>query len=257
MKYSDYTTNPISVSLFVEKNKDITRYRISLEIKNNGTDKKTMDTYHSHLDIPKEDGMVYVSGSNEWDNPDVITNTVDEIKEKIDSGEIYKVQLCVYVEPAVGKTNEQYDADVMAAVKKIIPYYEHVIGKTAKIPSTGRAWLLTWNPAIWNWENYKDWCVDTKLGKKHMEPWTCASKQPAVGDEVFLIKTGAKPIGILAHGYVAKGAYETDHYDPEKSAVGVQWDLVLRLNLVYFQNYKRCGLSLSVRKSMKILTGLT
>ena len=221
MKYKDYAANPTSVSLFVEKNNGVTRYRISLEIKNDGTDKKTMATYHSHLDIPKEDGMVYVSGSNEWGNPSVITDTADVIKAKIDSGDIRKVQLCVYVEPADGKTNEQYDADIMAAVKKIIPYYEHVIGKTAA-PSNGRAWLLTWNPASWDWTNYKAWCKDTKLGNKFVEPWTCASKQPAVGDEIFLIKTGSKPRGILAHGYVAKGAYEADHYDPEKAAAGVK-----------------------------------
>lgn len=221
MKYKDYASNPTSVSLFVEKNNGVTRYRISLEIKNDGTDKKTMATYHSHLDIPKEDGMVYVSGSNEWGNPSVITDTADVIKAKIDSGDIRKVQLCVYVEPADGKTNEQYDADVMDAVKKIIPYYEHVIGKSAK-PSTGRAWLLTWNPASWDWTNYKAWCKETKLGSKFVEPWTCASKQPAVGDEIFLIKTGSKPRGILAHGYVAKGAYEADHYDPEKAAAGVK-----------------------------------
>ena len=221
MKYKDYAANPTSVSLFVEKNNGVTRYRISLEIKNDGTDKKTMATYHSHLDIPKEDGMVYVSGCNEWGNPSVITDTADVIKAKINSGDSRKVQLCVYVEPADGKTNEQYDTDVMDAVKKIIPYYEHVIGKAAT-PSTGRAWLLTWNPASWDWTNYKAWCKETKLGSKFVEPWTCASKQPAVGDEIFLIKTGSKPRGILAHGYVAKAAYEADHYDPEKAAAGVK-----------------------------------
>ncbi|MDU5086900.1 MAG: AAA family ATPase [Anaerococcus vaginalis] len=221
IKYKDYTANPASISLFVEKNNGMTRYRISLEIKNDGANKKTMASYHSHLDIPKEDGMVYVSGSNEWGNPAIITDSVDQIKAKIDSGEIRKVQLCVYVESVEEKTNEQYDADVMAAVKKIIPYYEHVIGKSST-PSTGRAWLLTWNHANWDWANYKAWCKDTKLGNKFIEPWACASKQPVVGDEIFLIKTGSKPRGILAHGYVAKGAYEADHYDPEKAAAGVK-----------------------------------
>ena len=221
MKYKDYASNPTSVSLFVEKNNGVTRYRISLEIKNDGTDKKTMAIYHSHLDIPKEDGMVYVEGSNEWGNPAVITDSVEDIKKKIDSGDIRKVQLCVYVEPADGKTNEQYDADVMAAVKKIIPYYEYVIGKVTT-PSLGRAWLLTWNPANWDWTDYKMWCKDTKLGNKFVQPWSCTSKQPAVGDEIFLIKTGSKPRGILAHGCVAKGAYETDHYDPKKAAAGVK-----------------------------------
>lgn len=94
--------------------------------------------------------------------------------------------------------------------------------KKAAAPSNGRAWLLTWNPGSWNWTNYKAWCKDTKLGNKFVEPWTCASKQPAVGDEIFLIKTGDPPRGILAHGYVAKGTYEADHYDPKKAAAGVK-----------------------------------
>ncbi|MCI8638976.1 MAG: AAA domain-containing protein [Coprococcus sp.] len=222
IKYKDYLSNPTSISLFVEKNNGVTRYRISLEIVNDGIDKKTMNSYHSHLDIPKEEGMVYVSGSNEWGNPIVITETVEDIKKKIDSGEIRKVQLCIYVEPSAGKTNEQYDADVMDAVKRIIPYYEHVVGKTTKMAATGRAWLLTWNPINWDWADYKEWCADTKLGNKHIEPWTCSSSQPAVGDEIFLMKTGAKPRGILAHGYVSKEAYEAEHYDPEKAAQGVK-----------------------------------
>jgi 5-methylcytosine-specific restriction protein B len=33
------------------------------------------------------------------------------------------------VEPAEGKTNQEYDAEVMAAVNELIPYYEHVVGK--------------------------------------------------------------------------------------------------------------------------------
>lgn len=129
MKYSEYDSNPTSVSLFVENNNNETRYRISLEIKNDGIDKKLMRKYHSHLDMPKTDGMVYVSGSNEWGNPSIITDNVDLIKEKIETGEIRKVQICIYVEQEDGKTNEQYDAEIMGAVKKIIPYYNHVIGK--------------------------------------------------------------------------------------------------------------------------------
>ena len=145
MKYKDYVDNPTSVSLFVENNNGVTRYRISLEIKNDGTDKKTMATYHSHLNIPKEDGMVYVSGSNEWGNPVVINDNVDEIKKKIASGDIRKVQLCIYVESSDDKTNKEYDADIMAAVKKIIPYYEHVIGKESNIEVVSK---VTYGPSL-------------------------------------------------------------------------------------------------------------
>lgn len=54
-----------------------------------------------------------------------------------------------------------------------------------------------------------------------MESWTCASKQPLIGDEVFLMKTGNQPRGIMAHGVVARESYEGAHYDPQKAAAGV------------------------------------
>lgn len=221
MKYKGYTDNPTSVSLFAEKNNGMTRYRISLEIKNDGTDKKTMATYHSHLDIPKEDGMVYVSGSNEWGNPAIINDNVDDIKKKIASGETRKVQICIYVDSSADKTNEQYDADVMAAVKRIIPYYEHVIGKISKSTEPRRAWLLNWNPANWEWVDYKEQCELTKAGQCFEIAWSCSSKQPAIGDDVFLMKTGDKPRGAIAHGKISAESYEAPHYDPDKAAAGV------------------------------------
>lgn len=236
MKYKDFMSSPISISLFVEKNDGTTRYRISLEIKNDGTDKATMAKYHSHLDLSLQDGMVYVSGSNECGNPVVITDTQDVVKTKIKSGEIRKAQLCIYVEQESGKTNEQYDTEIMSAVKKIIPYYEHVIGKVSSAGGN-RAWLLTWNPANRTWENYEDCCVDTKNGITHEIGWTCSSKQPEVGDEIFLIKTGVHPRGIIAHGHVSRASYEVPHYAPDKATEGVTSNQI-DVGFDWIQNYE-------------------
>ena len=87
-----------------------------------------------------------------------------------------------------------------------------------ELPDAHRAaWLLSWNPKNWNWKNYEDWCVNTKTGKKFKDTWTCYSKQPKIGDEIFLMKTGKPPRGILAHGYVVKESYEAPHYDAQKA----------------------------------------
>lgn len=129
MKYEEYADSPISVSIFVEKGDAKTWYRICLEIKNTGADKKDMLVYHSHLDVPKTEGVQYVAGSNEKGNPKIITGSTDEIKKRLDSGEISKVQPCVYVEYSEDKTNSQYDDEIMAAVEKIIPYYKYVLKK--------------------------------------------------------------------------------------------------------------------------------
>ena len=127
MKYKEFEKSPISVSLFVEKHSEKSMFRISLEIKNTDSDDKSMEVYHSHLEIPLKDGLVYVIGSNEKNNPKIISDSVDTIKEKLRSKEISKVQICKYVEQSDEKDNEQYHQEVMAAIKSILEYYEYVM----------------------------------------------------------------------------------------------------------------------------------
>lgn len=130
LKYEEYADNPISISIFVEKENNNTRYRVSLEIKNDGTDKNMMKQYHSHLDLPLNTvaGLVYVAGSNEKDNPDILDKTQDEIRQDVESGEIKKVQICKYIDRKPDETNDYYHAEIIKAVKALVPYYEHVLG---------------------------------------------------------------------------------------------------------------------------------
>lgn len=153
MRYQVYADSPINISLFVEKNDKITRFRISLDISDgmyqkthetshmrtglkisygqvyNCTDKKTMEKFHRHLDLSIGDGLVYTAGSNAWGNPEALHDSQEMIKDKIANKALRKVQLSTYVNPEPGKTNEQYDAEIMDGVRKILPYYEYVIGK--------------------------------------------------------------------------------------------------------------------------------
>ena len=98
MKYGQYGENPISISIFVELSDETnkSRYRFSLEIKNDSSDKYQMKKYHSFLDLPvdTENSLVYVSGSNEFGATKVLSESVDEIKQKIADGVYKKVQLC-------------------------------------------------------------------------------------------------------------------------------------------------------------------
>ena len=82
-------------------------------------------------------------------------------------------------------------------------------------------WLLTWNQDKWEWKNYAEWSIGTKSGKTYIESWTCNSKQPDLGDHVFLLKTGTEPKGIVAHGIVVKKSYDAPHYAVEKAAQGI------------------------------------
>jgi 5-methylcytosine-specific restriction protein B len=83
-----------------------------------------------------------------------------------------------------------------------------------------RCWLITWNPQNWKWKEYVDWCVSSKQGINHTMSWSCQSKQPAINDNVFLIKLGEQPRGIIAHGRVVRTYYEAPHYDEKKAAEG-------------------------------------
>ena len=80
-----------------------------------------------------------------------------------------------------------------------------------------KAYLLTWNPDNWNWPDYKEKVQAVKEGKTFVEPWTSSSKQPNVGDQVFLLKN---TVGIIGHGHVEKASYEAPHYDSKKAQEG-------------------------------------
>ena len=80
-----------------------------------------------------------------------------------------------------------------------------------------KAYLLTWNPENWNWPDYKEKVQAAKEGKAVIESWTSSSKQPNVGDQVFLLKT---KVGIIGHGHVEKASYDAPHYNSEKAKDG-------------------------------------
>ena len=81
-----------------------------------------------------------------------------------------------------------------------------------------KAYLLTWNPENWNWPDYMEKVKVIKEGKTFIESWTSSSKQPKVGDQVFLLKN---KVGIIGHGHVEKASYDAPHYNSEKAQEGL------------------------------------
>jgi len=75
------------------------------------------------------------------------------------------------------------------------------------------AYLLTWNP-----EHLK-LGGDGGVVVGEEQRWTCHSKQPQVGDTVYLIRLGQEPRGIVARGVVTEGSFEEPHWkDANKPA---------------------------------------
>lgn len=83
-----------------------------------------------------------------------------------------------------------------------------------------KAWLVTWNQSYWAWDGYAEICEATREGKPDVQSWACASKAPAIGDEVYLLKIGDPPRGVIGHGTVIRESYEKGHYDTAKAAEG-------------------------------------
>lgn len=78
------------------------------------------------------------------------------------------------------------------------------------------AWLLTWNPDNWHWDNYDEDCKAASKENPIEFVWSCHSKKPQIGDEFYLMKLGKLPRGIIAHGIVTKGMVPGDRWDGEK-----------------------------------------
>jgi len=70
--------------------------------------------------------------------------------------------------------------------------------------------LLVWNPSSlkWNW-NYEEVYSEIQNAKKPIVEWTIKErKELKVGMEVFVIKLGTVPKGIIAHGYIIEILYK-------------------------------------------------
>ncbi|HHX61624.1 MAG TPA: EVE domain-containing protein [Epulopiscium sp.] len=109
--------------------------------------------------------------------------------------------------------------------------------------------LLTWNPKKWHWEEMNAAIEKTKKGQIHSEKWSCNTKQIHIGDRIFLVRLGAEPKGIIASGYVTSELYESQHWDAEKRANGIQaqrvdidFDLILdgeREDIIYMDELNK------------------
>ena len=130
MKYKDYAKNPVSVSLSVETKADIAYFRVSLDIKDDATDKAGIQQFHSHMELPlnTQAGLIYVTGINQWGHPDKIDEDAAVIRMKLEKGDYRKVQVCKNIPQKPDQTDAYFEQEILSAVNALIPYYEHVLG---------------------------------------------------------------------------------------------------------------------------------
>ncbi len=132
LKYKENKNNPISISIVVEFSEitNKTRYRFSLEVRDDKTNKQQLMKYHTHLEIPikPSSNLIYTATSNENNYAKLIDEPVDIIKTKIEAGRYNKVRISRIVEQDYNFSNIDYEKLMLESIKDLIPYYEHVIG---------------------------------------------------------------------------------------------------------------------------------
>ncbi|MGX1778102.1 hypothetical protein ACWIGW_38765 [Nocardia brasiliensis] len=99
-------------------------------------------------------------------------------------------------------------------------------------PDAGRALLLTWNPANWDWGGYPAAIEQTLTGITVHSQWSTGPRNSGVrpGDRAYLLRQGREGRGIFAAGTVVSEIEPDLHWDGSKrfaNYVQLEWDTVL------------------------------
>jgi 5-methylcytosine-specific restriction protein A len=85
------------------------------------------------------------------------------------------------------------------------------------------AYLLTWNPKNWQWNDLPDIARQLSDGLPIEQRWSCGnSRSIAVGSRVFLLRQGVEPKGIVASGWVTRSPFAAPHWDTTRAEKGEQ-----------------------------------
>jgi len=103
--------------------------------------------------------------------------------------------------------------------------------------STGvsrEAYLLTWNPRTWAWNDLEEMVATTAQGRPVDLCWSCGTKRIEPGDRLFLMRQGVEPRGVMGAGWATSEPYETEHYDDDRRELGdTMWGVDVRLDRIF------------------------
>jgi hypothetical protein len=89
-----------------------------------------------------------------------------------------------------------------------------------------RAWLLSWNPKHFSdgGDGSDSYQLELNPGDKHR--WTSSSKQPQLGDRIFLIRLGIEPKGIIASGEISRTSFDDEDWrDSSKNRNYIEFEV--------------------------------
>lgn len=83
------------------------------------------------------------------------------------------------------------------------------------------SYLLTWNPNKWSWSSLENDLEKLSEEGIFQKRWSCGgTKRIKAGDEVFLMRLGKMPKGIMGRGFVTRGVFSAEHWNPQRAAAG-------------------------------------
>ena len=142
MKEEKFNDSPESVSLVAEMSKETgnARFRVSLDIKDANASREDIERHNRLLDWPidKSTGLVYLVGGNSRKNGlEIINETADEIRKKLETGIYTKVQIAYIIEKTPEMTNAQIMKMVIESSSEIKKIYDYIFdyGKEGFYPS--------------------------------------------------------------------------------------------------------------------------
>ena len=95
-------------------------------------------------------------------------------------------------------------------------------------------YLLTWNPKVWNWDNFDEDYYSTNQNGYFDTEWSCGnSRRIKLGDRVFLLKQGVEPRGLIASGFVIGEPAKGKHYSQIGKKAGKKaWYINVTLDIL-------------------------
>ncbi len=86
-----------------------------------------------------------------------------------------------------------------------------------------RTYLFRWNPRKSPWPTLGAEVDRIHGGRELKRRWSCGNARSiSRGDQVFLLRTGSEPRGIMGSGVVTRPSYPDSHWDPDRKALGDQ-----------------------------------
>lgn len=68
-------------------------------------------------------------------------------------------------------------------------------------------YMLTWNPNQFDWSDYSAMCKKTSLDKTVCDTWRCRNSNIKKGDQIFMLRQGVDPRGIIGSGRAVSGVF--------------------------------------------------